>query len=461
MNVAPNAAANANAQDEKLRHFWHNVAANIGVEGLWGLAFSFMGFTTILPVFLRGLGGTEEQVGLLAAVATFGFAVLQLPTAYWATPLYPKKWPFVWAHVPGVLCWLVIGLLVLSPVTVASPGLVKWLFLGLYAVYALSIGIVIPMWADFMNRVLPASRRGRVWGLLMGVSAGTGLVGALVVRYLLRAYGFPRGYGLCFLLAFVATALGTVCIATVREPQTARPPARPRPGEFVAALRRAALEHRDFRAFLAARCVLGLGAMAGAFYVVHAKEALHLPDSVVGVFIGVGLVFSSALSPLWGWLGDRRGYRITLVACGVPRVAATLIALLWPTYEGFLLVFALLGISMSGDFTASANLTIELCPDEDKTTYNSLANTVTAIPTSVAPLVGGALLAATGSYPLLYLITLIAQAAGVLALAMFVREPRLLAVPAGAPASMTPTPSPEVPGVAVHNPLPPTSGDRR
>ncbi len=440
--------------DEKLRYFWRNVVVNIGVEGLWGVAFGLMSFTTVLPAFLRGLGAGAQLIGWLAAIATLGFAALQLPAAYWATPLYPKKRPFLWAHAPGVLCWLVIGLLVLSPASRSSPRLVIGLFLGLYALYALSIGVVIPMWADWMNRVLPASRRGRVWGVLMAVGGGGGIIGAWLVRHLVDAYPFPEGYGYCFLLAFVATTLGSLAIAFVHEPATAPPPRRPRPSEFIAAVRRAALEHVDFRAYMGARCVMSLGSMAGVFFVIHAKESLGLSEGVVGVFTGVGFVSSTIFSPLWGWIGDRRGHKLSLVACGVPRILAPAIALLWPTYEGFLLVFALMGIGMSGDFTAAANLTIELCPDEDKTTYSSLANTITAVPMAAAPVLGGVMLSATGSYPLLYLVSIIGQALGVLALAAFVREPRLAAVPAGAPASMAPTLSPEVPGVAVHNPQP-------
>lgn len=420
--AAPGERTPEQREELKLRHFWRNLAANVLVESGWGFGMAVSSLYTVLPVFLRQLGAGARAIGLLPAISAVGFTALQLPTAYFAAPLHRKKYPFILAHIPACLCWLAVARI--------TPALARWdataavaVFLALYGLYSLSVGPLIPMWSDFMNRLLPALRRGRAWGLITAAGSVGGMGGAVVVARVIGARPFPHDYALCFLLTFLAFSLGTAAFLWVREPISSRPRRREPPRQFVAGLRRALADSPDFRSFLIARSLMSFGGMAVGFYAVYAVGALKVPDSAVGVFTGVALAAQTVSNLFWGWVGDRQGYRAVAVGTGVVKLVAVLLPLLSPSYTSFIVVFALTGMAFAGEWLALLNLTIELCPEEDKTTYVSLASTLSAPAHAAAPLLGG-FIAAAISYHFLFVAALVMQIVGLAVLILAVREPR-------------------------------------
>lgn len=406
----------------KLRHFWRNLSVQAVVELGWGFGMATSSLVTVLPVFLRKLGAGVRLIGLLPAISAIGFTALQLPAAYFGAPLHRKKWPFIWAHLPACLCWLAI-VLAMPQLAGSSRTTAVAVFLVLYGLYALSLGPVIPMWSDLLNRLLPARRRGRAWGLIFASGCIAGVGGAVVVEQVIGSRPFPDDYSLCFLLTFIGISMGTAAIAGVHEPEISRPRRREPPREFVAGLRSALADNPDFRRFLIARSFMGLGGMATAFYAVYAVEVVKAPESAVGVFTGFALAGQMVSSIFWGWLGDRWGYRAASIGAGLARLLSVLLPLVAPSYPTFVAVFVLTGMSFSGEWLALLNLTIELCPEEDKTTYVSLASTLLAPTHAAAPILGGLLVAAF-SYRLLFVATLVMQLIGLVVLVVAVREPR-------------------------------------
>ncbi|MFQ6097259.1 MAG: MFS transporter [Armatimonadota bacterium] len=409
-------------EEQKLAYFRRNVAANLGVEAFWGIGMSLMSWAAILPVFMQRLGASTVLIGALPAVALTGFAVLQIPTAYLVSPLRKKKTVFALLHIPACLVWLAIALLTFQ-FAAARPRRTLVAFLVLYGLYTLSIGVVIPMWTDFINRLMPSRRRGRAYGLMFMAGNLAGLAGAGLAGHLLGALRFPDNFGACFILTFVSLSKGTACIGANKEPDGTPAPPRASAAEFLMGLLSVIRDNRHFRRFLVARGLLDLAAMAGAFYAVYAVGRFDLGDEAARAFTAAMVVPQIATSLLWGWLGDRAGYKSVALGAAALRLSAAALALIASDAWLFYVVFALMGTTLNGEWVATPNLVVELCPHEDKTTYVSLANTALALPRAAAPLLGGTI-AARASYTTVFCAALVLQAIGTAAFAALVREPR-------------------------------------
>src|SRR5262245_19828417 len=86
-------------------------------------------------------------------------------------------------------------------------------------------GLLMPAWLDLIAKVVPVRQRGRFFAVATSVGTGLGLGGAAGVSYLLDRYGYPIGYGLCFLVATAFFVISFGCLALVREPAGAPRPA--------------------------------------------------------------------------------------------------------------------------------------------------------------------------------------------------------------------------------------------
>jgi Na+/melibiose symporter-like transporter len=250
-----------------------------------------------------------------------------------------------------------------------------------------------------------------------------GVIGAALAGYLLKRLPFPDNYGACFALSFVAISIGSALIATTREPDGRPRPPRAPAREFLRSLVRVVGESRDLQRFLIVRGLLDVATMAGGFYAVYAVARFELADEAAGLFTAATIIPQIATSVVWGWLGDRVGYKAVAVASAALRASAAGLAVIAPNVYGFYVVFALLGMAFNGDWVAIPNLVLEMCPDDDKTTYVSLANTALALPRGVAPLLGG-LLAANASYLVLFVAAFALQVVGTIGFAAVVHEPR-------------------------------------
>jgi MFS family permease len=88
----------------------------------------------------------------------------------------------------------------------------------------------------------------------------------------------------------------------------------------------------------------------------------------------------------------------------------------------YAIVFVIVGAQANSVMAGFINYVLEFAPASDRAMYIGFANTASGI-SLFAPLIGGALLAATGSYPALFIAAAVGPLAG-LALSLRLVEPR-------------------------------------
>jgi hypothetical protein len=281
-------------------------------------------------------------------------------------------------------------------------------FLG-YSLYSFGGGFGGVAFLDIVAKTIPASRLGsffghrHFWGSLGGVAAG------LLVRAILadERLDFPNNYGLLFCLALLFFIPGWGAFSLVREPPGRVSQAQP----FLHLLREAphlVHEHVEFKLLLLGRFLLGSAGIALPFYVIYCLKSLHIPESAVGGYISVQMVGSMVAVPAWAYLNDRK-HPLTLVlavaALSVLAPGGALAISLVPlpqhlSQAGFSVVFFALGATTGGSFIGFTNYLLAIAPEERRTVYIGILNTLFAF-TTLLPMLGGLLVKYT-SFQLLF-----------------------------------------------------------
>jgi MFS family permease len=387
------------------------------------IGMSFASQATVLPAFATHLGASSVAIGAIPAVLTLGWFLPSLVAAHHAEGL-PRKLPFVLRYT----VWERVPMLVLAAaaffLAARAPALTLAVFFVVILVMTSTGGALMPAWMDVIGRAVPITRRGRFFATANVIAAAGGMLGSVLVAWLLATVPAPRSYGLCFLAAFVFLAISYAALASAREPAGGAPAAAVPLTAYLRRMPALLRRDRNLAWFLAARGVATLGTMANGFYTVYGLRVLDAREWHVGTFTTFFLGGQVAGNLVLGWLADRAGHRLSLVVGVAALAAGGPVALAAASADALDAVFALLGIHQASINVSSRTILLEFARDvAQQPTYIGLGNTLLAPVTFGAPLAAGLMVARVGFAPVFALASALAAVAVVLLLAR-VREPR-------------------------------------
>jgi MFS family permease len=406
--------------------------AALGADyAFFGVGLSFASQSTILPAFAAYLGAPNIVIGAIPAVMTLGWF---LPSLFAAghTETLVRKLPFVlrytvWERVPfAVLALAAFFLAEAAPMLTLAV-----LLLSLLVITGVG-GVLMPAWMDIIGRAIPRSARGRFFAFTNLAAAAGGFAGSFATASVLGAVPAPASYGVCFVAATICMALSYVALAVVREAPAASGSAPVALGEYLARI--PALLGRDpnLAWYLIARAFAMVGSMASGFYTVYALREWNAPAAQAGVFTTLLFVGQMAGNAIFGWLADRRGHRLVIMAGVAATFAGSLIALGAPTLALFGVVFVMLGAQIAAMNVSALNVMLEFAPVlEEQPTYIGLGTTLMAPIAFGAPLAAGLMADWLGFVS----VFVASSAAAGIALALLltrVRDPRRIAAPGAA-----------------------------
>lgn len=405
-----------------------NVRRNFRLNALDGILFTFgLAFidpASVLPAFIRRLGGSNFLIAIIPAAQTIGRMAPQIFVSNFVERLRRKK-PYVlavgaWERLPLLfviaLCFLLGN---------SQPTLLLAVTLAAFFTTALAFGFVGPAWFDLVAKVTPLRHRGKLSALNVGAGSLLGVGAGLGVERILRSpIAFPQNYGWLFVLAFLYMSLSLVCLTFVREPVYPIRTPKVKLKDYLSTLPVIVREDKNFRNFLAATFLHRATIVAVAFYAINGLEKFGLPDRWVGRFTIFVMIGRLVATPVFGLLGDKLGHKINLVIGSLAHLAAAVLAILAPNEWWYLPVFALLSVGFSSMRVSRFNMAVEFCDPSRRPTYVALSNNF-LVPTGLIGLAGGLLVAVIGYNGLFLLAALFAFASG-LWLILGVREPRKL-----------------------------------
>jgi len=394
----------------------------------FSMGMSFVSLNTVLPAFVRHLTSSNFLIGLVPSLYTLGLLLPQILTANFTQKLRRNKDLLIFAALGERIPWLLLFLAVLFLSSSSSTSLLLTTFLVLYAIFCFLGGITGPAWHDMLAKLIPLRKRGRFFGWSNFLAGGVSILGAFLSIYLLKSFPFPNNFALCFLFAFFAVSISYISFVLIKEPVY---PLRDKESSFrdyFLGLPSLLKKDKNFVSFLVASIFLGCGTMATAFFAVYAMNKLTLPDSQIGVFTLMLLAGQTISSILWGYLGNKKGYKLVMEAGILLTITAILLAIFSSSIYLFYGVFFIFGWAFSGYFISSMAITLEFSTPEMRPTYVALANTIKAPFISLSPLLGGFLADRIG-FPSVFVLTIFVLLGGFLYLVSLVKEPRHLTPP--------------------------------
>lgn len=383
---------------------------------------SFVSSVTILPTFVRSFTDSDLAVGLISSIWALGFSVPQVLVANRVEGLSRVK-PYLLKLGTGErIPWLVLALLIFFAGSAKPSWLLPSFFL-LYFVATSSGGLTSPAWLDLMAGAVSQRVRGKYLGLANSLGTAVGALGGLTAGLLLDAYGFQNGFAFCSLAAFLLTLLSWGFLASVKE--TPRKIVRPMTGLgiYLRRLPSVLRGDRHFCLFIVSQVLLSFISMATAFYTAYAIDLLHPTGDEIGLFTFVFLAAQVFTNLLWGYLGDKKGHKLTMQLGYICGIAAALAAVFAQSVPAFGLVFALAGASFSASVISWLSILLEFAGTENRPTYVAVGHALRSPFSAAAPLLGG-VLASLYEHPPVFLLAAAIAGTGLLILAA-VPDPRL------------------------------------
>jgi MFS family permease len=352
-----------------------NLALNVIEGGVYISTTAFLSFQTVLPALVVRLGGTNAEVGLVAAIAYIGAT---LPQLFAARIVETLPWKKSWAVRFGTaqrFCVLAMGLFILLFGSFGSWW-VLWIFLLLYLVNQSIAGITSVAWFELFVKIIPPKRRGRLIGYRNSLGGFGAFLCGFLLTWLLARFAFPLGYALAFMIAFVFQIMSAVAqtkmIETDPSPAVTRRPFR----AFVKELQVVLRADREFRRFLLASAFLIMAMMPQGFFVVCVLKDFAADESVVGVFT-LSMVLVQVVSALVvGFVADHYSNKTALLCAATGMFLATFGAILAPSPGWFVIVFGFLGINFAAEGMLRSNMALEYAPTAQRSIYIGLMNTL-------------------------------------------------------------------------------------
>jgi MFS family permease len=411
------------AYDEYVRKnaTW-NFVVNMLDLTFYSLATSFIFGATVLTLYTSYLTDSKTLIGLIPAVQAVGFYLPQLLLARRSQRWRRKKPGIQIISIFERLPYLLIGVTILA--WPAAPKWVAYLFLALgMGLATMSGGLGAPAWKAMLAKVIPARRRGLMFGLAQALGGGLGIAGAFGSRWVLQNYAYPTSYAICFLLCFVFQVVSWICLTLNREP-----PQEPTGEElsskaYFRQLPRVLRDNPNFTRYLLASVFIILGGMATSFYVVYSRETFAIDDAFAANLTMAALFAQTMSTPLLGWLGDHRGHKWLTEFAVLAGVAGVVLALVAPSRDWMIGVFMLVNLGTSGLMVANMTITMEFCCPEQMPTFTALGNTILSVPILLTPVIGGWLIDVSG-YRVLFLVAMVLALVGWASMRWLVHEPR-------------------------------------
>lgn len=406
-------------RDAKVKH---NFFLNVFDGSVYSFAMSFVSLQTVLPVFVKKISGSDIAVGMIPVLWSVGFNFPQIFVSNYVRKLgYKKPWMLKTALIQRIP-WLVLGLLTYFFIEkAASDAALIIILLGL-ALAAFGGSINLPGWFDLISKITPVQLRGRLFAYRAVFGAALGIAGGWIVSIILDTVRYPENFSLLFLIAFLVTMTSYVFLVFLKEDQPNLPLKTFTYKEFVKKLGTIIRDEKNFRNFIVADSLMMLALMSNAFLAVNAIEKFSLPDAYAGYFTIVMMVSMVIGSLYFGYLADKKGHKLNLVWSSAFTFIACIAALASPLVELYFICFAASALTISLTQVSRLTIIAEICMEDDRPTYISLTNLITA-PFVLSGLLGGWLASSFG-YDSVFIVSASFAAAAFVWLNLKVAEPR-------------------------------------
>jgi MFS family permease len=382
---------------------------------------SLLSQDTVLPAFLSNLTENPILIGLIPAIFNLGFFLPQILSAFIIrnTPKR-KKYIFIIATAERIGILLIAASAQFSGMLPDTFVLVFFLFA--FSIYSSSFGLIMPAYSDFISKAI-YKRRGLYYGVNQILGGGVGFIASLVATRILKTGSFPFNYRLLFWISFAASFISPFIIANFKEAEFPIQPQKKDVRTYIKHIINVVKTNRNLRNYVFARQLIGLAAMGFSFYAIYSIKSYNLPLSMLGIYTTIIITSQSLSGVLWGYIGDKFGYKRVMVLGAIILLVQGIVALTVHTPIGMMIISVTIGAVYSAMYICHPNLIFEIAPPEETSLFIGLSNSLIAPIIGTAPILAGAIVDNLGYTQLFIAVSISAIAAFFVGQFVFV-EPR-------------------------------------
>ncbi|HYM16898.1 MAG TPA: MFS transporter [Dehalococcoidia bacterium] len=369
-------------QERGMRAFWW--------DGFWANVPETV-LVNYLGLYVVAFGGSDGQVGLIAALGSLSAALAFFPGARLVERWGHRK--RIVLMTGGGLSRVALGCLALVPFFFSGDTAI-WVVIGLVSLRAFAGYFAVPAWTSLTADVVPMGIRGRFFASRNFGMSLAALATAPLAGFLLDRYSGLAGWQIIWGLATGAAAVSTWCYARIPDPAPHRdvlPRERREGGRGAVA---EILSDRNFVWYLAGTAAWNIALQAaGPFFNVYLAERLHASSLWIGFLAALPSVTGLAGLVYLGRMMDRRGTKWMLVASGltIPFLPGMWVFINAPWQVIFPNGFS--GVLWAGYNLAVLNMVMVMAPPARRARYAAAFQTVVFASAFVGPLVGSLIIA--------------------------------------------------------------------
>jgi MFS family permease len=378
-------------------YFARNVTGISMVEFFWGLGLPLVLDSTFIPLFLKSLGASNTIIGLVPTIYFLNISLFPLFAGILATRPVSKRILVIQAHLIPSSSLALLGIILFFT---RSESAAIPLFLAGYALFAAGVGIVFPVWQNYLVNIFAPRRIVSALSVMMIFQSISKLLSSFFIREFVSRYAFSLHESSILLMAAGAFCFtGSFFFLVTRELFHEDPPdpfsAVPKSHSIQVSHRRAllgVLKNRNFLVFLGNE--LEMAAVTGilAFYATYATGLCGIaPEIAAGLFITFNYIGAILSNLVLGWFNILSIRNKCLLSKGFTFSAIALL-LVGSSVPVFLLVSFFLGSARAIRFLIFAPSIKQISGLQDATVYFSLAPLMTLPLSSGVPLLNGRIL---------------------------------------------------------------------
>jgi len=356
----------------------HNLRYNLIHEFFWGFGIAFHTIYAVVPLFLRNLGAPESIAMSSAGLFNILIALPMLTIAALGRNIHNIKRAVILVHCLILIALFGMGFTFtwINISTIDSAWIIYFVY---FLLYGLSIGVVVPVWAEFLNKTTLITERGRFFGLGFAFNSIGSFIGGVALRILLDSdIPFPKNFGIGFLVLFISIALGTLVFWFYRVKPTKNISRHRTIKDFISETIKIVTGHKNFQKYLLSRIFFCASLPGMGLYAVYCQNKFNFDISEAGTFTIFNVIASGTTSYLVGKMGDRWGHKSGMMIAYIAHFSAVILALNAQNMYWVYAIFITIGAGQGAFMPSAMNLVYDFAGERDTKTYMALIDSFMA-----------------------------------------------------------------------------------
>ena len=406
--------------DLKIIHHYQNQRFNNIHEFFWGFGSSFHTVYAVVPLFLKELGAPEVIATSSAGIFSIIIALPMLIIAALTRNITNTKRLVIGVHCIILFVAFIMGYVFTFSDINRNPNAWKIYFM-LFITYSLAIGIIVPIWADFLEKTTNRSLRGKFFGIGFAFNSIGALIGGIILKNILeKNIQFPKNFGIGFIILFFSLAIGTFVFYFYKEKKDDMN--EKSLNAFKKEIKEIIMEKTNFHRYLFSRVFYCATLPAMGLYAVYCQNKFNFNISEVGLFTILNVISMGVFSYASGYLGDKYGHKTSMILAYSFHFLAVILALFSKNMFIVYCIFISIGAGQGAFMPSAMNLIYDFAKDKDKKTYMAIIDSFLA-PFAILFLLGIGFLVNQGQFILSFCVIGTCLFISIILLFFFVSDP--------------------------------------